>query len=172
MPRRQNLRASAFICGYTYSMPVRIRASRRADYMQLWRIDQECFAPGISYSRMELARYMAHPGAFTLVAEDTANKRPRIVGFVVGACEHRGLGHVITIDVIAAARRSGTGSRLMEEAESRMRAGGCRAVYLETAVDNVAALAFYKRFGYSILRTLPRYYHGELDALLMGKRLS
>ncbi len=140
--------------------------------MQLWRIDQECFAPGISYSRMELARYMAGPGAFTLVAEETTGKRPQIVGFVVAACERRALGHVITIDVIAASRRTGTGSQLMAEAEARMQAAGCKAVYLETAVNNMAALAFYKRHDYSVLRTLPLYYHGELDALLMGKRLS
>ncbi len=139
--------------------------------MQLWRIDQECFAPGISYSRAELAYYMAQPGAFTLVAEDTAGKRPQIVGFLVAACQRRGLGHLITIDVVAAARRAGAGSRLIAEAEARMRDAGCSALYLETAVDNMAALAFYQHHGYSVLRTLPRYYHGELDALLMGKRL-
>jgi ribosomal protein S18 acetylase RimI-like enzyme len=45
-------------------------------------------------------------------------------------------------------------------------------VFLETAVDNVAAIAFYKRLGYAVLETLPRYYHGELDAFLMGKRIA
>ncbi len=151
-------------------MPIRIREARRADFMQLWRIDQECFAPGISYTRAELAHYMARRGAFTLVAEDTQVKRPQIAGFIVAQCERRGLGHVITIDVAAPARRAGLGSQLMTEAEARMKTAGCSAIYLETAVDNAAALAFYKRLGYSVLQTLPRYYHGDLDALLMGKR--
>jgi ribosomal-protein-alanine N-acetyltransferase len=149
---------------------VHIREFRRADFMQLWRIDQECFAPGISYTRVELAHYMARRGAFTLVAENSEGKRPQIVGFIVAECDRRGLAHVITLDVLAAARRTGVGSRLMEEAGTRVKAAGCKAIYLETAVNNDAAHAFYACLGYTVLRTLPRYYHGELDAYLMVKR--
>ncbi len=151
-------------------MPVRIRDFRRADFMQLWRIDQECFAPGISYPRVELAHYMARRGAFTLVAETTGPKRPDIVGFIVAECDRRGLGHVITLDVLGNVRRTGVGSVLMAEAETRVKAAGCKAVYLEAAIDNSAARAFYQRHGYSVLRTLPRYYNGEIDGVLMAKR--
>jgi ribosomal-protein-alanine N-acetyltransferase len=77
----------------------------------------------------------------------------------------------VTIDVVSEARRGGVGSLLMEEAEARLRALGCNSIYLETAVDNAAALRFYKRLGYSVLKTIPRYYLGSLDALLMGKPL-
>jgi ribosomal-protein-alanine N-acetyltransferase len=148
-----------------------IRESRRADFTQLWRIDQECFPPGISYSRAELAHYMARRGTFTLVAEATREDRPQIVGFAVAECARRELGHIITIDVLPPFRRAGAGSRLMGAAEERLRRLGCRAVYLETSVDNLTALAFYKRHGYSVLRTIPGYYMGKVDALLIGKRL-
>ena len=151
-------------------MPVRIRDFRRADFMQMWRIDQECFAPGISYTRVELAHYMARRGAFTLVAENSERKRTQIMGFIVAECDGRGLGHVITIDVAAEGRRSGVGSWLMEEAEKRVAAAGCKAIYLEMAVNNTAARAFYEGRGYSILRTLPRYYNNTLDGYLMTKR--
>ncbi len=151
-------------------MPIRIREFHRADFMQLWRIDQECFAPGISYTRVELAHYMARRGAFTLVAENAESKRSDIVGFVVAECGRRGLGHVVTIDVAERARRSGTGSELMKAAEQRVQAAGCKAIYLETAVDNEPAQRFYEHYGYSVLRTIPRYYMGKIDALLMGKR--
>ena len=43
---------------------------------------------------------------------------------------------------------------------------------LETAVDNVAALSFYKRHGYSVVRTWPRYYSNGVDALVMRKELT
>ncbi len=43
---------------------------------------------------------------------------------------------------------------------------------LETAVDNLAALAFYKRHGYSVVRTWPRYYSNGVDALVMKKELA
>jgi len=60
--------------------------------------------------------------------------------------------------VIAAARRFGMGSLLLRAAEDRLISAGCRSVELETAVDNAAALLFYKRHGYSVVTTYPRYY--------------
>jgi len=85
--------------------------------------------------------------------------------------DREGQGHVITIDVLPEARRSGLGSRLMAAAEERLRALGCSVVFLETAVDNAAALAFYKRHGYSIVHTIPRYYLDSVDALVLVKDL-
>ncbi len=58
------------------------------------------------------------------------------------------------------------GSLLLRAAEERLRAAGSSAVGLETAVDNLAALAFYKRHGYSVIRTWPRYYSNGVDALV------
>ena len=165
---------------------VLIRDFHRADFDRLWRIDQECFEPGISYTKVELAHYMAMRGAFTLVAEDESrlskddsrsdrrprlSKPPEILGFVVAQRDRRGRGHIVTIDVIATARRSGVGTRLMQAAEAQLVEKGCDLVYLETAVNNDPAIRFYARHGYSVLQTIPRYYHGELDALLMAKKL-
>jgi ribosomal protein S18 acetylase RimI-like enzyme len=81
------------------------------------------------------------------------------------------MGHIITIDVIADARRIGLGTLLMDASEARLKAEGCSFIYLETAVDNRAALAFYKRRGYFVLKTIPHYYLNKIDALVMGKRL-
>jgi ribosomal protein S18 acetylase RimI-like enzyme len=61
---------------------------------------------------------------------------------------------------------------LLQASEDRLRTGGSRAVGLETAVDNVAALSFYKRHGYNVVRTWPRYYSNGVDALVMKKELS
>lgn len=93
----------------------------------------------------------------------------RIVGFIVA---YRGpVGHIITIDIAAEARRSGVGTLLLQAAEERLREAGSQAVGLETAVDNAAALSFYKRHGYSVVRTWPRYYANGVDALMMQKKL-
>jgi len=160
-----------------------IRDSRRDDFEQLWRIDQRCFPPEISYSRLELAVYMRRSGSFTLVAEAAANNgNPRssahpasveepILGFIVAQAQRRGTGHIITIDVIDRARRSGVGSELLTAAEERLRTAGCRNVHLETAVDNVPALAFYKRHGYNLEKTTPRYYSNGVDAFMLKKDL-
>lgn len=93
-----------------------------------------------------------------------------IAGFIVAEVE-RGAGHIITIDVMASARRHGIGSLLLGSAEERLRAAGCRLVELETAVDNASALSFYKRQGYTVVETLPRYYSNGVDALVLQKPL-
>jgi [ribosomal protein S18]-alanine N-acetyltransferase len=165
-----------------------IRDFRQTDFEPLWRIDQQCFAPGISYSRMELAEYLRRPGAFAMVAEASSERKPaaqqmgggvspalpgsaEIVGFIVAESGSRGGGHIITIDVLPEARKAGIGSRLLRVAEDRVRAAGCHTVILETAVDNRTALDFYKTHKYNVVKTIPRYYSGGLDALVMKKNL-
>ena len=153
-----------------------IRPYRAPDFKDLWAIDQSCFAPGVSYSPAELRLYIGRPQAFTLVAEAQTESGPesearaRICGFLV-AEQGRRAGHIITIDVCSEARRHGIGSCLLEAAEGELRQASCGRVCLETAVDNRAALCFYKRHGYSVIRTLPRYYSNGVDALVLEKHL-
>ena len=147
-------------------MPFTIRDFHPTDFDTLWKIDQTCFPPGIAYSQAELKLYMRRRGSFTLVAAEAE----KAGGFIV-AEGNRGLGHIITIDVIAAARRSGVGSLLLRAAEDRLILAECRAVELETAVDNISALSFYKRQGYAVTRTLARYYSNGVDALVLEKAL-
>lgn len=151
---------------YNVGVAFVIRDFKPGDFETLWRLDQECFPTGISYSKPELKSYIRAQGAFTLIANDVDD---RVGGFIV---VHDGTtGHVITIDVDRAARRSGVGSALLRAAEDRLQAQGSRAVGLETAVDNVAALAFYKRHGYNVICAWPRYYSNGVDALVMRKEL-
>jgi len=173
---------------YNGRVPFTIRDFQPADFDTLWSIDQTCFPPGISYSRAELKLYMRRRGSFTLVAAGGDKTAPdsgksdkhsppnapdsgAIAGFVVAEAAARARGHIITIDVITTARRFGVGSLLLRAAEDRLISGGCRAVELETAVDNVSALSFYKRHGYSLIRTFPRYYSNGVDALVLEKNL-
>lgn len=150
-------------------MAITLRDFRQGEFTQIWELDQECFPRGIAYSQRELKHYMSAPGTFTIVAE--AQKAAAIAGFLVGQRHRRQIGHVVTIDVRPKFRREGVGSMLMREAEARLLQQGCHSIFLETAVDNESAIEFYKRLGYTIYRTLPGYYLGELDAFLMGKKL-
>ena len=81
------------------------------------------------------------------------------------------MGHIITIDVRPSARRHHIGSALLDAAENRFRTANCRAVRLETAVDNASALSFYKRHGYDVIKVIPHYYSNGVDALLLEKNL-
>ena len=166
---------------YNTSVLFSLRDFHKADFETLWRIDQSCFAPGISYSRPELFAYITMRGAFTVVAEESAEAIAarqevdpgawRVLGFVVARLNTRGLGHVITIDVIPEARRSGVGSALLKAVENRLGLAGGTRVRLETAVNNASALAFYKRHGYTVTKAIPHYYPDGVDAFVMQKDL-
>ena len=144
-----------------------LRDFRPEDFEALWQLDQRCFVEGISYSRIELRYYIDRKSAFTILAED----QKKLLGFLIADGDRRGFGHIITIDVDPKQQRRGIGTALIEAAESRLERAGCKSVLLETAVNNLSALSFYKRHGYSVLKTLPRYYMNSLDGLLMGKRI-
>jgi ribosomal-protein-alanine N-acetyltransferase len=165
------------LSGYNEQVEFALREFRREDFDSLWRIDQECFEPGISYSRLELAAYIRLRGAFTMVAEPVADGNHAIVspakvlGFIVAQATRRGVGHILTIDVPSASRRFGIGSKLLNTAEARLRAAACGSVVLETAVDNASALAFYKRHRYCVVKTIPRYYSNGVDAFVLEKDL-
>jgi ribosomal protein S18 acetylase RimI-like enzyme len=155
-------------------VPFRIRPFQKADFDTLWRVDQACFDPQLSYSRPEMAFYMRRPGSFTFVAEAGAGNGSAaagILGFIVAEAR-RQRGHIITIDVVAEARRVGVGSELMRVAEERLLSSGVVAVALETPVNNETAIRFYKQKGYFVEKTVAGYYSGQLDALVMTKDLA
>ncbi len=163
---------------YNHRVEYSLRDGRPLDLDTLWRIDQACFPPGISYSRLELAVYMRRPGSFTLVAEQP---RPRtksfgdqpgtILGFLVMQTENNKTGHIVTIDIVGNARRAGVGSRLISAAEERLRGVQFESIYLETMVTNQPAIEFYKRHGYALRRTEAGYYPNGTDAFVFAKDL-
>ena len=135
-------------------------------------IDQACFAEGIAYDEEQMRYFLELPSAVTLVAEE----RGTIRGFIIAdrfrprRAMHY-MGRIITIDVVKESQGSGVGTLLLNSAEAELKEAGCDYISLEVAVDNERALRFYKAHGYSVLKTLPRYYQGSMDGLLMGKSL-
>ncbi len=158
-----------------------IRDYRPADLETLWKIDQRCFPAGIAYDRLELSDFVTGRNAISLVAEfdnevagagSEADAKSRIAGFAVAHAVRQRYGRILTLDIVPEARRYGLGSQLMLACEERLRASGCREVYLETAVDNEPALRLYRKLGYEVFEVLPEYYASHaLDAFRMRKRL-
>jgi ribosomal-protein-alanine N-acetyltransferase len=133
----------------------------------MWQLDQECFPPGIAYSRSELRAFLARKTAETIVVE----RDGRVAAFVLGWRRSRTEGHVITLDVTASARRQGLARRLLAELERRFRAAGVERVRLEAAVTNVVAIRFYEHLGYRKVVQLRSYYGPGLHAWSMQKVL-
>lgn len=148
-------------------MAVVLRGYEDRDFSALFRLDQSCFAAGISYSKTTLRYFLDLPSADCIVAEDAK----RIVGFVLSE-EHPPLAHIITLDVAETHRRQGAGSAMLLELEKNFARRGIRTVLLETAIDNEPAVAFWKSHGYRVEAILKRYYLGRLDAYEMRKKLA
>jgi ribosomal-protein-alanine N-acetyltransferase len=147
-----------------------IRDYAPEDFDELLALDQLCFTQGIAYTERELRYFLNRKGSVRLVAERDRGGRG-IAGFLVAAIEQGLNAHVFTIDVHPECQRSGLGTQLMREAEQRFAAAKCKSILLEVAVDNLAAIYFYKRHGFNVLKSLPRYYNNSIDGLLLGKKL-
>jgi ribosomal protein S18 acetylase RimI-like enzyme len=146
---------------------VEINLFNSSDFETLYAIDQECFPPGISYSRDELSRFIRHRQAKTWVAHSGNN----IVGFLILEREPQKVGHLVTIDVVESCRGAGVGSALMQTAEAWSKREELRLIYLETADDNRTAQLFYSARGYAKVEEIARYYPNGRTAWVMVKWL-
>lgn len=72
----------------------------------------------------------------------------KVVGSVmVGYDGHRGWINYLAVD--PAHQRSGLGRALMDAAEQQLRRIGCPKINLQIRRDNLEAIAFYERIGYT-----------------------
>ena len=140
-----------------------------------------CVGSGRRSGAVEARRYSASAVFRTYSADDywfslgpsfvVSDSDSKIVGFLVAAIRRNKIGHIITIDVLSEARRTGAGSMLLTAAEEHLRQRNCQTIYLETAVDNRSALTFYKKHKYFTVKTVPHFYSNGVDALVLQKDL-
>lgn len=145
----------------------RIRLARPADLGLLVEIDRQCFPPGIAFDADQFRACLLSPHARTHIAEVASGT----AGFAVTELESALSGILITLDVLPALRRQGVASALLEASEAWLVERGAREIVLQVATSNDAALAFYRRGSFRVLRTLEDYYGRGRDAFLMRKAL-
>jgi [ribosomal protein S18]-alanine N-acetyltransferase len=140
------------------------------DLEELYAIDKACYPRGIAYSRRMLRWYLNQCGALCIVAQSSAKADPTVLGFIIAQARGEE-GYIVTIDVLAAHRRSGVGTALLQETERQLAARGVRYVELQTATNNEAGVAFWQRHGYRSSGVARGYYLGHIDAYEMLKEL-
>jgi ribosomal-protein-alanine N-acetyltransferase len=146
-----------------------IRHAVGTDFDTLLEIDQASFPGGVAYDAVELSYFMNRHGAETIVLEEDG----KIAAFLVLEVHRtRRSGTIVTLDVREAHRRKGYGGQLLERAEDILIDLGAEAYDLQVDVTNHSAIAFYKKQGFQMVRTLRRYYPNGNDAYLMVKELS
>jgi len=152
--------------GPLFFMAIVTRQYEAKDFARLHKLDQECFPPGIAYSKWSLHYYLSLPGADCLVAEEGK----KLAGFLL-AEKNPPLGHIITLDVAEAFRRRGAGTMLLREMEEHFAFRGVESVLLETSVENKSGIAFWEKHGYRTEAVVKKYYLGKIDAFEMRKKL-
>jgi len=125
------------------------------------------------WSAEEVAGLISSSSTLAAAALDPVNGRLR--GFVlsrVAADE----AEILTIAVDSAWRGKGVGRALLTENLRQAANAGARAMFLEVEPGNAAAVALYKRLGFTIVGERPRYYRGEggarETAIVMRKALA
>jgi ribosomal-protein-alanine N-acetyltransferase len=145
-----------------------IRHAVPADFEFLLAIDVSSFPGGVAYDATELAYFMNHEGAETIVLEADE----KIVAFLIMEIHrNRRTATIVTLDVCENERRNGYGSHLLRRSEEMLIDFGVEAYDLQVDVTNTGAIAFYKRHGFTTVRTLRHYYANGNDAFLMVKEL-
>ena len=151
-------------------MPFKLRDYSPSDLETLYKIDQACYPRGIAYSRRMLRSFLSEHGSLCVVADDAKKLDPAVLGFIIAEAR-REEGYIVTIDVLAAHRRSGVGTALLRETERRLAKMGVRYIGLQTATNNEAGVAFWQQHGYRSSGVIRGYYLGRIDAYEMLKEL-
>jgi len=138
------------------------------DIEQLAQLERELFADGAWSQQTWWAELAGRPRRDYVAEVEGAE----VLGYA--GLDHGGdVADVMTIAVAPSARGRGLGRRLLDELETRARAGRAASVMLEVRADNAAAIGLYDRAGYTVVSTRRRYYQpGDIDALVMRKILS
>lgn len=81
-------------------------------------------------------------------------------------------GHIISVAVMPDFRRLGIGLALVQDALSALSTLHADECYLEVRISNDSAISLYKKLGFNIVRTIPRYYYDGSGACVMAKELT
>jgi ribosomal-protein-alanine N-acetyltransferase len=111
-----------------------------------------------------------------------AEYQGQVVGYIMCRLEHgfsdlkklrfARKGHIISVAVMPNFRNLGIGRSLVEQALAALPAHTADECYLEVRINNIQAINLYRKLGFEITRTIPRYYFDGFDAYVMAKNLT
>jgi ribosomal protein S18 acetylase RimI-like enzyme len=154
------------------------RKAHSGDVEAIERIEHRCFGVNERFHRRQIAALSANPRAIVLIAQacpqgDDSGKhlgwgaalvrRHRGPRGKPGACS----GRIYSVAVDPDGRGMGIGKKLMTEMMTWLRLRGAGRIYLEVRTDNVAAIALYRKLGFTEIGWIDHYYATGLHALRM-----
>ncbi|HEA18701.1 MAG TPA: GNAT family N-acetyltransferase [Pseudoalteromonas prydzensis] len=146
---------------------VAVRAATEADLKALLAIEQQSFSQD-RLSARSLKRWIAAKHGILLVGESNN----QLLGYGLVWC-HKGtrLARLYSLAVTQQAQGKGLAQQLLKALERATAERGRVFMRLEVAVNNLAAIALYKKLGYRVFGQYSDYYDDHSDALRMQKNI-
>ena len=147
---------------------VMLRPARAPEAQAMAEMSRELIEAGLRwrYTPVRMATLIRDPDTVALVACDASH----IQGFAVMQFGDD-KAHLSLLCVRPGQQRQGIGRRLTEWLTESARVAGIAAIELELRADNLSALAFYQRLGFTETAWVPGYYGGRVAARRMVKVL-
>lgn len=142
-----------------------IREALPTDIEQLLAIERRVFTDPWTRSQIEF-ELLKQPVALNLVA----CMNEIVIGYLLSYLVVDEL-HLNNLAVDNDFQKQGVAAGLMQEMFNRLEATAVKHCYLEVAVTNSGAIAFYRRWGFDQVAIRKNYYHTGEDALVMVKGL-
>ncbi|MEM1538446.1 MAG: ribosomal protein S18-alanine N-acetyltransferase [Candidatus Nezhaarchaeales archaeon] len=141
-----------------------IRPIKKNDWKKVYDIEKLCF--GDKAYPKPLLQYLAilHGDTFLVYEVDGD-----VLGYAVGAYEHNGRGHILSIATRPDVQARGIGRALLEALIERLRGRGANRFRLEVRVSNIVAIKFYEKMGFKVLGVIKSYYEDGEDAIVYVK---
>ena len=144
-------------------MSLQLHSASAASVPLLAELHGACFTP--PWDRAAIARMLAMPGAFALLAIQPSgapgaphrDEEGEPVGFLI-ARTAAGEAEILTIGTRSEFRGQGVARALMRKAIEMAREAGAESLFLEVATDNDAAIRLYEGLGFASVGLRPNYY--------------
>ena len=126
-----------------------------------------------AWTEASILQMLAHPGSVAMIA---GAGTPRQIGGFALAQVAADEAEILSIGVTPAWQRQGVGLKLIEGVKRAAVKSGARRLFLEVAESNAAALALYRKAGFSEKGRRQGYYAKPgakaEDAILLGTEVS
>ena len=117
-------------------------------------LDKKCFTNEVRYNRYTLDYYLSLPESIGLVQ----TMEDKLLGFIITTMAAEQIANIVTIDVHPLFRRHSIGSNLINAAKVILNERRVSKISLQVADNNQAAIKFYIKHGFKVMKKLPKYY--------------
>jgi len=130
-------------------------AASSSDIDRLAEMQATCFHE--PWGAASIAKTLSLPGAFALLLRDSTPAGRISAGFVIVQVV-ADQADLLTLGVVPGLRRRGHARQLLDGALARAARDGAKAMFLEVAEDNLAALDLYRACGFATIGRREGYY--------------